>query len=126
MRFAEPDTAVSEDGEAMVISPPMDPPVVADPPEDLEELQPREEAPTPLSPDQLLLIQAEEHLLLGNGALAVDLLKKSGKMNNAEAYFRLGQLFEHGEGVKQSDRKARKWYRRAARMGHQAAAARVD
>lgn len=50
-------------------------------------------------------------------AQAVDWLRKAAAQQYAPAEFQLGQLYDFGFGVAQSDRDALSWYRRAAEHG---------
>jgi TPR repeat protein len=56
-----------------------------------------------------------------NTAEAVDWLRKAATQRCAPAEFQLGQIFDFGFGVAQSDREALDWYRRAADHGSAAA-----
>src|SRR3954465_12817414 len=50
-------------------------------------------------------------------AQAVEWLRKAAAQNYAPAEFQIGQLYDFGFGVPQSDREALSWYRRAAEHG---------
>ena len=54
----------------------------------------------------------------GDTAEAVDWFRKAATSRYAPAEFQMGQLFDFGFGVVQSDREALAWYRRAAEHGH--------
>jgi TPR repeat protein len=48
---------------------------------------------------------------------AVRLLEPLAREGHTQAQLRLGQLYFHGHGVRESDREAMRWYERAARQG---------
>ncbi len=48
---------------------------------------------------------------------AVRLLEPLAQAGNAQAQVRLGQLYYHGHGVRESDQQALQWFERAARQG---------
>ena len=48
---------------------------------------------------------------------AVRLLEPLARAGNAQAQLRLGQLYYHGHGVRESDAEALRWFERAARQG---------
>ncbi|MBT5524960.1 MAG: sel1 repeat family protein, partial [Rhodospirillaceae bacterium] len=52
---------------------------------------------------------------LSGGALS---LTAADVVNDAEAQFNLGAMFQDGQGVPQNDKVALKWYRLAAEQGH--------
>ena len=54
----------------------------------------------------------------GETAEAVDWFRKAASHRYAPAEFQMGQLYDFGFGVVQSDREALAWYRRAAEHGH--------
>ncbi len=54
----------------------------------------------------------------GDYKAAHQLWLAEAKDGNAEARYRLGGLYENGEGVDQSYLEAARWYREAALMGH--------
>jgi TPR repeat protein len=45
-------------------------------------------------------------------------LRKTADQGNAQAQYRLGEMYDNGEGVAADDAEAVKWYRRAAEQGH--------
>lgn len=47
----------------------------------------------------------------------IDQLRLAAKQGEANARFKLGTLYESGEGVAESAAEAVKWYRKAARQG---------
>ena len=51
-------------------------------------------------------------------AEAVALLRQAAENGQKEAQFNLGQMYLKGRGVKQDDRQAVKWFRKAADQGH--------
>lgn len=48
---------------------------------------------------------------------ALACFKKAVKLNNNEAYVKVGDAYRYGNGVEQDDAKARKWYRKGADLG---------
>ncbi len=50
--------------------------------------------------------------------LALKLMKKSARKDYSEAEFFMGQQYETGELVRQSDKAAKRWYKRAEKQGH--------
>ena len=48
-------------------------------------------------------------------------LAAAAEQGDAEAQFKLGEMFEYGRGVRQDDEEAVKWYRLAAEQGHASA-----
>ncbi len=49
---------------------------------------------------------------------AFKLIKEAARKGYDEAQYFLGQRFEKGEGIRQSNNAAKRWYRRAAEQGH--------
>ncbi|WP_299394041.1 hypothetical protein [uncultured Desulfovibrio sp.] len=47
-------------------------------------------------------------------------LKQLAEQGHADAQFRLGEMYDYGEGVPQDDGKACQWYAKAAAQGHEA------
>ncbi|MFN8922466.1 MAG: tetratricopeptide repeat protein [Sphingobacteriia bacterium] len=47
--------------------------------------------------------------------------QKMAQQRDAEAQFKLGEMYRYGEGVEQDWEKAAHWYRKAAEQGHAAA-----
>ena len=45
-------------------------------------------------------------------------LRKTAEQGNAQAQYRLGEMYDSGEGVAADDAEAVKWYRKAAEQGH--------
>ena len=45
-------------------------------------------------------------------------LRKTADQGNAQAQYRLGEMYDNGEGVAADDTEAVKWYRKAAEQGH--------
>ena len=54
---------------------------------------------------------------LGEWKKALACFKKAVKLNNNEAYVKVGDAYRYGNGVEQDDAKARKWYRKGADLG---------
>jgi len=48
----------------------------------------------------------------------LDSYRAKAKEGNVEAMFRLGVIYNNGEGVIKDDKEAFKWYRKAAELGH--------
>ena len=51
---------------------------------------------------------------------------KLAEQGNAESQFKLGEMYEEGLGVEQSDDLAKQWYGKAAAQGHAEAASRLS
>jgi TPR repeat protein len=51
--------------------------------------------------------------------------EKAARHGQADAQYRLGRLYESGEGVKKDMKRAAHWYRRAARNGNKEAKLRL-
>jgi len=54
----------------------------------------------------------------GDSALAAQLFRPLAEQGNPQAQINLGWIYEKGQGVKQSDQEAVKWYRKAAGQGN--------
>jgi hypothetical protein len=54
----------------------------------------------------------------GDSALAAQLFRPLAEQGNPQAQVKLGWIYEKGQGVKQSDQEAVKWYRKAAGQGN--------
>jgi TPR repeat protein len=63
------------------------------------------------------LEQATTALDEGDYATALPRLRKLADQGNARAQFKLGKLYDDGQGVAQSDAGALKWYRLSAEQG---------
>ena len=77
-------------------------------------------------PGANLLVQAEQARARGNDAESLALYRKAANAGNAEAQFRLGEIYAVGRGVTQSSAQAYIWLSLAAIGGHAAAKARRD
>lgn len=53
-------------------------------------------------------------------------LEKAAKQGNADAQYQLGLCYEKGQGVKQSSKKAREWYEKAAANGNNKAKQKIQ
>jgi len=53
----------------------------------------------------------------GDYAMAVEMYRKAAEQGQAEAQFKLGQMYNKGQGVTQNRQKAVKWFRKAAEQG---------
>ncbi|TGX82447.1 hypothetical protein E5358_06660 [Palleniella muris] len=62
---------------------------------------------------------------LGEGKKALASFKKAAKLNNHEAYVKVGDAYHYGNGTEQDDAQARKWYRKGADLGEITAALRL-
>ena len=58
--------------------------------------------------------------------MAVEWYEKAAKQGYANAQFNLGVMYEHGNGVEQSDSLAMRWYGRAAAQGDEGAKQKCD
>lgn len=63
------------------------------------------------------VISALENIADGYIDYGVSQLRKVANMNDIAAQFYVGQCYEYGIGVSQSDSEAFKWYRRTAERG---------
>ena len=64
----------------------------------------------------LLFLGCEKKLAAPEGPL--ERLRKTADQGDAQAQYRLGEMYDNGEGVAADDLKAVKWYRKAAEQGH--------
>ena len=48
----------------------------------------------------------------------LEILRKDAEQGDAEAQYKLGEMYDTGEGVIEDDTEAVKWYRKAAEQGH--------
>lgn len=73
-------------------------------------------------------------MLLAGNAFAADkgvwdsvfqFQSRLAKEGNAEAQFKLGEMYEEGRGTPQDDEVAKQWYKKAANQGHAKAEARL-
>ena len=71
------------------------------------------------------LERVEELLAQGEKAQAAALLRELAQKGNGQAQFRLGQLYERGEGVLQNFIEASKWFREAGEQAYVPAMARL-
>ena len=58
---------------------------------------------------------------VGNYKVAIDLFRPLAERGFPSSQFALGYMYDEGQGVRQSDSKAVKWYGRAAEAGHTSA-----
>lgn len=72
------------------------------------------------------LVQAQEALAARDFSRAVTLLEGLARKGEAEAQFRLAQLYDWGTGVAPDLAQAVTWYRAAARLNHPGALARLQ
>jgi len=70
--------------------------------------------------------QAEEASKRGNDAESLALYRKAASAGNAEAQYRLGEIYAAGRGVPQNNSQAYIWLSLAANAGHAAAKARRE
>lgn len=54
---------------------------------------------------------------LDEGKKAISCFKKAAGMNCHEAYSKIGDAYRYGNGIKQDDAQARKWYKKGADVG---------
>jgi TolA protein len=73
-----------------------------------------------------LLAQAEQAAKRGNDTESQSLYRQAANAGNAEAQYRLGEIFATGKGANQSNFQAYVWFSLAASSGHAAAKARRD
>jgi TPR repeat protein len=73
-----------------------------------------------------LIALAEQASKRGNEAESLTLYRKAANAGNAEAQFRLGEIYAAGRGVPQSNVQAYIWLSLAANAGHAGAKARRD
>lgn len=66
-------------------------------------------------------IKGEEAYKNGNYEVALKEFTDAAEKGDMNAQFNLGQMYEHGHGVGQSDLTAGEWYQKAADNGHQEA-----
>ncbi len=81
------------------------------------------------NPDQTLTIinsKAFQALRNFDYAKALGLWKTSAEKGNADAQYQLGRMYQLGQGVEQSDRVAKSWYRLAAAGGNNVAKSRLS
>ena len=64
----------------------------------------------------LLFLGCEKKLAAPEGPL--ESLRKTADQGDAQAQYRLGEMYDNGEGVAADDAEAVKWYRKAAEQGH--------
>jgi hypothetical protein len=86
-------------------------------------------APPPAPPKAAepdLIKQAGEASKRGDDAESLALYRKAANAGNAEARFRLGEIFAAGRGVTQNNTQAYIWLSLAANAGHAGAKARRD
>ena len=62
--------------------------------------------------------KGEEAYAKGDYTLAFQEFRKAAEEGDMNAQYNLGVMYEHGQGVKQSDLKAAEWYQKAADNGH--------
>ena len=53
-------------------------------------------------------------------------LKEAAALGHRNAHYWLGCVHQNGQGVKQNDKEALKWYQKAADQGHAEAKAKAD
>jgi serine/threonine protein kinase len=98
--------------------------------EDTRRLAAAAAAPKPPAPATApgadLLALAEQARARGNDAESLALYRKAANVGNAEAQFRLGEIYAAGRGVPQSNAQAYIWLSLAVNGGHAAAKARRD
>jgi hypothetical protein len=63
------------------------------------------------------LAQAQGYRDAKDFAKALSLLRKAADLGDAEAMYKLGQLYDRGNGVNQDYAQARQWYQKAAKTG---------
>jgi TPR repeat protein len=73
-----------------------------------------------------LIKQAEEASKRGNDAESLALYRKAASAGNAEAQYRLGEIYAAGRGVPQNNSQAYIWLSLAANAGHAGAKARRE
>jgi tRNA A-37 threonylcarbamoyl transferase component Bud32 len=73
-----------------------------------------------------LLAQAEQAAKRGNDAESLSLYRRAANEGNAEAQYRLGEMFATGKGVNASNFQAYVWFSLAASAGHAGAKSRRD
>ncbi|HPF46303.1 MAG: sel1 repeat family protein [Alphaproteobacteria bacterium] len=62
--------------------------------------------------------KGEEAYANGDYALALKEFSAAAEKGDMNAQYNLGVMYEHGNGVEQSDKKAAEWYQKAADNGH--------
>ncbi|HSB99503.1 MAG TPA: hypothetical protein VLE45_06260, partial [Burkholderiaceae bacterium] len=83
--------------------------------------------PVPSAPATAdLLVQAEAAAKRGNDAESLALYRKAATAGNAEAQYRLGEIYAAGRGVPQNNSQAYIWLSLAANGGHAGAKARRE
>jgi serine/threonine protein kinase len=80
----------------------------------------------PAAPGADLLARAEQAAKRGNDTESLSLYRQSANLGNAEAQYRLGEIFATGKGAPQSNFQAYIWFSVAADAGYAAAKSRRD